>query len=410
MGYKTALILSDVHYGDLAHLDSFGKNGPSSDDDLKLIARGIVDRLSYENQSVDLILVLGDLTSKGSPGEFQDVDRFLSILRNIIGLNENDVFITYGNHDVDWNICRIMSEPQEYHSAYCLAAANIGGLFVSPGHYTFYGPVVGSGVAHLEGIDLISLNSGIECYDDQNIKHGKFGAAQFEWLKNELPSHLRGDSTKIVILHHHLSPLPYAIPILDLSALEEGSNTLDLLGSYGVDLVLHGHRHHPIAHTAAKTNWKKPITFFCAGSFGVAAKERANGRLPNTMHTVRINMFSGGQNFEGLIQSFELDSSAEWVPLRENDNEYPLNQKQWVGAADAAQRTTKEIESIIADAVHGLVAESYSPFPSYERLPLSLRCITHADLNKSIQNEASKVGLQVTGEYPKTCMATKVKP
>ncbi len=400
------LILSDVHYGDLAHLDTFGKSGVSSDDDLYAIARGVVDGL---DRQVDFIYVLGDLTSRGSPGEFQDFYRFLSILRNQLKLEKSQVFITYGNHDVDWSISKLKPEIPNYHKAYCVAAANIGGFFAPPGEYAINGPVVGCGIAHLEGIDLISLNSGIECYNDQEIKHGRLGQSQYEWLKNELPAHIRKHSTKVVILHHHLFSLPYSKPLSDLSLLEEGSNVLEILGKCGVDIVMHGHRHHPIVHTASHSSWKKPITFFCAGSFGVSANERAGGRLPNTFHVVSFDSYSGPQNLEGSIETFELNSSFEWTPLTNRASEYRINHIQWFGAPDAMQKAEVEANAVINRSRDILEKKEVFALPDYKNLSLSLRCLYLDDLNEVFQTESIKQGLEITGTYPDKCIAMKAE-
>lgn len=404
MTQKRILIISDAHYGDLAHLDAFGKSGVPTDEDLLAIAVSVAESI---DEPVDFLFVLGDLTSRGSPGEFQDFYRFLSILYGQLGLQESQVYLTYGNHDVDWSISKIKTSSSEHDKAYSLAAANVGGFFAPPGIYTFDGPVIGCGVAQLDGIDLISLNSGIECYDDQSVKHGRLGEDQFEWLKNDLQDCLRPNTTKVVILHHHLFSLPYSVPVLDLSVLEEGANVLELLGAYGVDIVLHGHRHHPIVHTASNSGWKKPITFFCAGSFGVCANHRANGRLPNTFHIANINSNSGG-GLEGYIQTFELDSSANWIPLVGNVTEYPLNYRHWFGAPDAMQNAEKDVGNIVSKLITDLGTSDYARLPKYEDLPLSLRSFLYSSLNEMLQEEGVKNDLEITGEYPKTCLATKV--
>ncbi len=405
MTQKRILIISDAHYGDLAHLDAFGKSGVPTDEDLKVIAVSVAESI---DEPVDFLFVLGDLTSRGTPGEFQDFYRFLSILYGQLGLHESQVYLTYGNHDVDWSICNIEAAPQEHHEAYCVAAANVGGFFAPPGDYTHDGPVIGCGVAQLDGIDLISLNSGIECYSDQAIKHGRLGGKQFEWLKNDLQGCLRPNTTKVVILHHHLFSLPYSFPVSDLSVLEEGANVLEVLGACGVDIVLHGHRHHPIVHTASNSGWKKPITFFCAGSFGVSAGHRASGRLPNTFHIASINSNSGGKNLEGYIQTFELNSSSEWIPLVGNITEYPLNDRHWFGAPDAMQKSAGDMGNIVSKLITDLGTKDYARLPEYENLPLSLRSFFYSQLNEMIQDEGVKNDLEITGEYPKTCLATKV--
>ncbi len=405
MTQKRILIISDVHYGDLAHLEKFGKSGVPTDDDLKAIAVAVTESI---NEPVDFLFVLGDLTSRGSPGEFQDFYRFLSILRGLLNLGENQVYLTYGNHDVDWSISKIGAAWAEHCEAYRIAAANIGGFFAPPGNYVHHGPVVGCGVAYLDGIDLISLNSGVECYDDQEIKHGRLGQRQLEWVENDLSTYLRPGKTKVVILHHHLFSLPYSVSVHDLSVLEEGAHVLNALGACGVDLVMHGHRHHPIVHTTLNSNWKKPITFFCAGSFGVCADHRANGRLPNTFHVVNVNGNVGENDLEGSIQTFELNSASEWIPLVGNKTEYPLNETHWFGAPDAMQKATGEVESIVSSLVEQLDSDSYASLPDYECLALPLRCICYEKLNELFQSEGLKKSIQITGDYPKSCLATKV--
>jgi len=405
MTQKRILIISDTHYGDLAHLKNFGKSGVPSDENLEVIALSIVDSI---DEPVDFLFVLGDLTSSGSPGEFRDFYRFLSILRRKLSLAESQLYLTYGNHDVDWKICAIQSRCPEHNEVYREAAANVGSFFAPAGDYNYHGPVIGCGVAHLEGIDLISLNSGIECYDSQSIEHGRLGTKQFDWLKNELSGYLRPHATKVVILHHHLFSLPYSRPVHDLSVLEEGANVLEVLGENGVDIVLHGHRHHPIVHTASSSGWTKPITFFCAGSFGVSAVHRASGRLPNTFHIATINSNSGDVNLEGNIQTFELNLSSEWIPLVGKATEYPLNGKHWFGAPDAMQRAEDDIKDIVSSLVAELASHESAVLPDYENLTLPLRCIFHAKLNKMIQEEGNESNLEITGDYPRKCLATKV--
>ncbi len=409
MDQKTILILSDIHYGELAQLENFGKSGVPSDEDLQAIANGVFESLdTHVTQKIDYLFILGDLTSRGTPGEFQDFSRFLTFLKEKLDLKDSEVYLTYGNHDVDWTICKIESKSDEHHKAYCVTAANIGGIFAPPGNFKFEGPVIGSGVAYLDGIDLISLNSGIECYDDQKVRHGSLGDAQFEWLEKNLSSMLREDTVKIVIVHHHLLTLPYPNPVTDLSALKEGPNLLDLLGQNGINIVLHGHRHHPIVHTASQTNWKKPITFVCAGSFGVDANHRSSGRLPNMFHVASTCLASKKSILEGYIKTFELNSSSEWGPLYDKPNEYQLNETQWFGQADAMQNATPDVQSIMKNLLSQLSTSEFASLPEYDTLSLSLRCILHSKLNELFQNEAAKSDLQITGVYPDRCIATKV--
>jgi predicted phosphodiesterase len=403
---KSALVLSDVHYGDLAHSETFGKNRPATDDELTSAAQDIVDALEENEINVGLLLILGDLTSRGSPGEYRDVYKFILILSELLKLSDEELYLTYGNHDVDWNICGIATNSPEHQQAYQLAAANIGGIFAPAGPFEVQGPVLGCGVSHLDGMDLITLNSGIECYSEQQVKHGRLGAAQFSWLQGELSKSLRPDSTKVVILHHHLLSLPYAIPVYDLSALEEGANTLKILGEIGIDLVLHGHRHHPIVHTATETTWKKPITFVCAGSYGVNSSERASGCLPNTFHVIDFETNSGEKEFEGFVTTFERNTASQWVPLRPNSDEYPLNFKQWFGSPAATTNAEHQIKELMSSIKIEFPELGHRDLPNYQSLSLDLRCLCHEKLHILIQRVAAQFELEVTGKYPSKCIVT----
>lgn len=409
MKEKTILILSDIHYGELAELENFGKSGVPSDEDLRFVANAVRDCLdTNEMHKIDYLFVLGDLTSRGSPGEFQDFYRFLTILKNMLGLNDDEVYLTYGNHDVDWSICKITNKPKEHHEAYCVAAANIGGFFAPSGSFKYEGPVIGCGVAHLDGIDLISLNSGIECYDDQAVRHGRLGEKQYQWLTNLQPK-LRENTVRIVIIHHHLLTLPYPSPLKDFSALEEGANVLDILGQCGINIVLHGHRHHPIINTQSHSGWQNPITFLCAGSFGVNASHRASGRLPNMFHVASISSAPTTPVLEGTIKTFELDLSYEWVPLVSKPGEFLLNQTHWFGEPKATENAPSYVQTIIKNLLSNeLLKEDHVKLPKYDTLPLSLRCILHSELNELFQSEAAQKGLSITGNYPRDCMVSKV--
>lgn len=404
---KSVLVISDLHYGDLAGFKEFGKSEPATEEDLNSVAKKVVTTVKDNKHEIDMLFVLGDLTSRGSPTEFETVYRFILILAEQLSIELKDVYITYGNHDVDWEICNIKSEPPEEHLAYCVTAANLGGMFAPPNEFDVYGPVLGCGVTNTDGLDIITLNSGIECYSSHSIKHGRLGQLQFEWVKDELSKFLKPKSTKIVILHHHLLSLPYKTPHLDLSALEEGANTLQILGDLGVDLVLHGHRHHPIVFTAAETSWKKPITFICAGSFGVGPSERADGRLPNTFYVLDFETEQGKENLVGKISTYERNSSSDWTPLNPNYDEYPLNYQQWFGSHSAMIESTKEVKALLTVAEKNLITNEFHMLPEYNDLELCLRCIDHMSMNDIFKLEAKSLNIKITGKYPDNCMVTR---
>jgi 3',5'-cyclic AMP phosphodiesterase CpdA len=98
------------------------------------------------------------------------------------------------------------------------------------------------------------------------------------------------DALVVVILHHHPLPLPEEEPLEKIASfvglpfaaeLDRGRTLLERLRGRA-DLVLHGHRHVPAAHTLYATE-ERPLRVFNAGSSTELGRARlfahAGGRL-----------------------------------------------------------------------------------------------------------------------------------
>lgn len=70
---------------------------------------------------------------------------------------------------------------------------------------------------------------------------GEVGYRQRLWLKKQLGRYK--DKFKIVALHHHLLPVPDTG--MGRNRIVDAGDVLWTLASYGVNLVLCGHRHRP---------------------------------------------------------------------------------------------------------------------------------------------------------------------
>ena len=116
------------------------------------------------------------------------------------------------------------------------------------------------------------------------------------------------------MLHHHPFNYPYPTLGRDISLLDEGAELLDISGKAGINLICHGHRHHPKAHNEQRDDWKNAITFICAGSFSVNAAHcairfywTANPVLTGQQIRNRLDTESG---FYWTV--FSLFSSCRW--------------------------------------------------------------------------------------------------
>jgi predicted phosphodiesterase len=74
---------------------------------------------------------------------------------------------------------------------------------------------------------------------------GQVGLAQLAELRTLLKNPWLHDRIKVVVMHHHPMIVPVATMFDSFKYLFQSKQLLDLLYETGVDLILHGHKHHP---------------------------------------------------------------------------------------------------------------------------------------------------------------------
>jgi putative phosphoesterase len=180
--------ISDVHFGD-----------PTFSDNLKF---NILSQIQDKNP--DMIIFAGDLTYTGHLNEYDNAKEFIDELKSI-----TEVHVVPGNHD----------------------ARNVG--------LVHFENLIGKPIFKRESgkIVILGLDSAREDINDGNI-----GPFQLEWLKSELEKAPKNFG-KIVVLHHHLIPIPQTGR--ERNILLDCGDLLQLLLDYNVDLVLGGHKHVP---------------------------------------------------------------------------------------------------------------------------------------------------------------------
>lgn len=406
------LILSDIHIGSLSNSEGFGKTGAFSEDYYDKVAERIHSSLVGKDLIPNLILVPGDLTSRGTPEEFSQCGILVRKISEKFGIEKGRALITYGNHDVDWRVGSIEEDSGQKRDLYCKLAALSGSLFAPGPPPCIMGPEVANGLYKFEDLSVIVLNSGIECYPHEGksgheYHHGKLNKKQLEWFENFSSNAIRRDRPCLVMIHHHLTNIKYPLPIADISTLEEGAEVIAKFGSIGVDLVVHGHRHHPALYTEIQTGWKNPVTFFCAGSFGVNGAHRADGKIPNTFHYIEFGERSAKGNFSGSLWTFEQLMDESWTLLKNGSPNLSVDGHQSFGEAS----TGTDIESALEEIIKPLISSNQTPYmkmPDYRGLNLKLKCVRLDQLNRSASAIAKKYGYELTGNYPEKCILTPI--
>lgn len=264
------LLISDVHFGKLAASSQFALSGSGTPNTIQgaiPMKEHLIKTIKGVAPSPQAFLVLGDLTSIASPSEFQGSVAAVKEIATGVGIDLENVLITFGNHDVDWRVCSLATPSERYpkDDLYHHVAARVGEFFVeNPSSFTS-GPLPGSGVFKHKDFVVFVLNSGFFCVSDQDYRHGKLGKEQLKWLENVLQQGGATTGWRILMVHHHPFNYPYPTLSKDISTLEEGAELVELAGSHGIDFVCHGHRHHPKISTQMHATWKRPVTYLLRG-------------------------------------------------------------------------------------------------------------------------------------------------
>jgi|GEM_PF-1093671 len=396
----TFLVLSDIHFGKFAVAEEFqptpnagGKFSP------KTHSTGLIEKVLELSEKPNVLLVPGDLTSIASPSEFSGCVETILDIASRLNISQDHVYCTFGNHDVDWRICSLASESPPYGSdaRYNDIAAQIGSLFCPIQSYTESGPLPGCGVFQTDNFTLYVANSGYYSIKTQEIRNGRLGEKQLNWLRDALKRYESTSRWQVLMLHHHPFNYTYPTPIGDVSCVEEGAELVELAGGFGIDFICHGHRHHPRLFTEFRTGWKRPVTFFCAGSFGVNAEHRDSGRIPNLFHVVSLGKRLSTGSAYGNITSFELASDG-WRPITDCP-ETPLDHIHWFGALTTIADRQTAVRKFIVSETKG--TESQHIFlPKHNVLPPEIKCCGLHELNSLLIGEAPQQGFRVVGKYP----------
>jgi 3',5'-cyclic AMP phosphodiesterase CpdA len=252
--------LSDVHFNPEHH--AFDITG--GDLHLSLANSVITDlRTSRRDQPPAAVLLTGDFTWLGTAAEFDLALDFVQRLQSAFDLKSEQLILLPGNHDIQWGsqgsteydpTQPVALPSDQAESNYRDFAAKVTGF--APGSYLSMGRryILGNYLA----LDVVALNSsrleqrhfaGFGFVQRTQLEDA---AARMGWHVDDAPRvHYR-----LLALHHHVVPVVPAEEIKELDpsyslTLDAGQITYAAL-RYGVDLIVHGHQHHPFAGSLAR--------------------------------------------------------------------------------------------------------------------------------------------------------------
>lgn len=106
----TFVVLADIHFGQLADSPEFRLDGnqPSDGSNKRLSRRdALVATIQRLSEKPTALFVPGDLTSIASPGEFKGCVELAIAIADDVGISQENVFFTFGNHDTNWRVCEL---------------------------------------------------------------------------------------------------------------------------------------------------------------------------------------------------------------------------------------------------------------------------------------------------------------
>lgn len=221
MGQELRLIhISDIHVKSTYYSEELANN--------------VIEYIS--DFKPDILIISGDLTDNGYPQEYKDAVEFIRKLKS------NLKILVPGNHD----------------------ARNMGYILFEEYFKTRY-PAVNLGWIKIQGVDS----------SEPDLDDGHIGRLAYELVEKSL---MGFKGIKIVVLHHHLVPVPGTgrernIPI-------DTGDFLELLCKIGVHLVLSGHKHVP---------WIWNLNSMLIVNAGTATTLRVKAHNPPSFNVIILN-------------------------------------------------------------------------------------------------------------------------
>ncbi|MCR5540686.1 MAG: metallophosphoesterase [Ruminococcus sp.] len=346
-------LISDIHFGKFSRSVELSVPGEPIKDE-SIGAESIIESAIsvLKEQDITYICVAGDLTSIGSPQEFKYCNDMLNNIAYKLNISQKNIFIGLGNHDIDWKISELYDQYDSSYSEfpiefvkeqYRIIAANASIHNLTTTFPTEdKGPAPYSGIIENDDFILFVLNTGWCCTKDQRFSHGKLDTSQLQWFSDKAKKYKGSKKWKLILLHHHPLAYKYNVPAWDPSLLEESGELLEIAGSNGFNVIMHGHRHHPRAQTMFDGAWENPISFVCAGSFAVNASHRYGGSIPNTIHVVEL----GDEVGVLKLKTFQYSPASGWIPLVKNCEETPLDYEMRLGKIFDYEKIKESILSL----------------------------------------------------------------
>lgn len=274
------LWLSDLHFSDSHH--AF-KNSVGSNNSLFNMLKDRLDIVKFNKFS--RIIVSGDFTFKSSASEFSEAHKFLYDMSSAYSISPSSLILCPGNHDMAYSK-EDYKDDSEVVLTYSEAKANYIDFYEKTRQTRsneFNNSIQRFISSNGQLIEIITLNTCILQQDRQHFRGmGYVGTNQLDVIKKDLKNTSKMNSTRILVMHHHLLPVAFSEkPQLNpmYSMLLDSESIIQFCLSNNITIVLHGHTHQNYYSELLRPfeKRKKKITIIGLGSTGAVRNDLTDG-------------------------------------------------------------------------------------------------------------------------------------
>lgn len=305
------LVVSDLHAfvgpdSDKApSLMSMQRPGGKGHDLLAKCARIVLDHC----ESVDVVVVTGDLTDRADSAALTEVWKQLNVLADELGAV---LVATAGNHDYDSRGVHDVNARGALIDLTPHFPINDESAKLS---YFTYDYALNSS----DSRTVVTLNSAAQHgYGDEYL-HGRVSRSALRRLELQLTqTPPAGD--RVLVVHHQPAQLP-GIDSDEISTMVDGQELLEILGRSGDWLVIHGHKHRPYMQWAAGGT-ESPLLMSAAAFSANTGGNEFGAMAPNQFHVVEFasseERSRAGVSIGGRISTWTYNS-FDWIPSSLNE-------------------------------------------------------------------------------------------
>jgi predicted phosphodiesterase len=255
----TLLHLSDVHFGSYHGYQQHARRSGDSLSESRLVDR-ILEAVDLSGANVGVVVLSGDLVSKGNTEDFFLAEDFLDELLRALGLTKKHLVVVPGNHDFKTLQAIDVMPTMDYSHERPFRTFLRSYL---NWRETDLERLQHFKLSNNEHVVFGALNSarlrGVETKEYGYVGRHRY-AEMFDYMNQSLER--SGESARrIAVLHHHVLPVQeLEVPRdgIPISLTVDAAELFGELQQRGFDAIMHGHQHRPFYFRGHRAVFRTP--------------------------------------------------------------------------------------------------------------------------------------------------------